>query len=233
MIAAELISTIIPPLKTSDSVQRALERMSEFKLYHLAIVNQKQFLGLVAEEELMEVRDQSATIGSLSLSIINPFVFEDAHIYDVIRLFNQLQLSIVPVLDLNKNYLAMEKFGIKKEDANYFLPPYEWHNQQIANWTRINDLQLVNFTPGTRSNADYTFPEMGNSYRTNEEIYQSILAYEKKDPKGLNGFMLLLHIGTDPKITEKFYDKLPELIHYLKGLGYDLVKINELLSQKS
>ena len=135
--------------------------------------------------------------------------------------------------DLNKNYLAMEKFGIKKEDANYFLPPYEWHNQQIANWTRINDLQLVNFTPGTRSNADYTFPEMGNSYRSNEEIYQSILAYEKKDPKGLNGFMLLLHIGTDTKRTEKFYDKLPELIHYLKGLGYDLVKINELLSQKS
>lgn len=107
MIAAELISNIISPLKTSDNVQKALERMSEFKLYHLPIVNEQQFLGLVTEEELIEVRDLLAPIGSLSLSIINPFVFEDAHIYDVIRLFNQLHLSIVPVLDLKKNYLGL------------------------------------------------------------------------------------------------------------------------------
>ncbi|RZL45306.1 MAG: CBS domain-containing protein [Pedobacter sp.] len=107
MIAAELISNVIPPLKTSDHVQKALERMSEFKLYHLPIVNETQFLGLVSEDELIEIRDQQTPIGSLSLTIINPFVFQDAHIYDVIRLFNQLQLSLVPVLDLNKNYLGV------------------------------------------------------------------------------------------------------------------------------
>ncbi|WP_316787236.1 CBS domain-containing protein [Pedobacter frigiditerrae] len=107
MIAAELISNIIPPLKTSDTVQKALERMSEFKLYHLPIVNESQFLGLVSEDELIEVRDQETPIGTLSLSIINPFVFEESHIYDVIRLFNQLQLSLVPVLDSNKNYIGV------------------------------------------------------------------------------------------------------------------------------
>ncbi len=107
MLAGELISNIIPPLKTSDTVQKALERMSEFKLYHLPIVNEVQFLGLVAEEELIEVRDPQTPIGSLSLSILNPFVFEDAHVYDVVRLFNQLQLSLVPVLDMHKNYLGV------------------------------------------------------------------------------------------------------------------------------
>ena len=107
MIAEELISNVIPPLKTSDTVQKALERMTEFKLYHLPIVNETQFLGLVSEEELIEVRDQQLPIGSLSLTLLNPFVFKDAHIYDVIRLFNQLQLSLVPVLDVNKNYLGV------------------------------------------------------------------------------------------------------------------------------
>ena len=107
MIAEELISNIIPPLKTSDTVQKALDRMSEFKLYHLPIVNEIQFLGLVSEEELIEVRDQQLPIGSLSLTLLNPFVFKEAHIYDVIRLFIQLQLSLVPVLDLNKNYLGV------------------------------------------------------------------------------------------------------------------------------
>lgn len=107
MIAEELISNVIPTLKTSDTVQKALERMIEFKLYHLPIVNETQFLGLISEEELIEVRDQQLPLGSLSLTILNPFVFKDAHIYDVIRLFNQMQLSLVPVLDVNKNYLGV------------------------------------------------------------------------------------------------------------------------------
>lgn len=107
MFASELISNSIPPLMTSDSVQKALERMTEFKLYHLPIVNETQFLGLLAEEELIEIRDTTQAIGSLPLSILNPFVYEDTHIYDIIRLFHQLQLSIVPVLDYKKNYLGL------------------------------------------------------------------------------------------------------------------------------
>jgi len=107
MFASELISNSIPPLKTSDSVQKSLDRMAEFKLYHLPIVNETQFLGLVAEDDLIEVRDVEQAIGSLSLSILNPFVFEDVHVYDIIRLFNQLHLSVVPVLDYKKNYLGL------------------------------------------------------------------------------------------------------------------------------
>ena len=90
-------------------------------------------------------------------------------------------------------------------------------------------LKLINFTPGTRSNADYTFPEMGKSYRSTNEIYQSIIDYSKSNKDALNGFILLLHIGTDFKRTDKFYDKLPILIQYLKKEGYQLVKVDELL----
>ncbi len=107
MLASELISNSIPPLMTSDTVQKSLERMTEFKLYHLPIVNETQFLGLLSEEELIEVKDGTQPIGSLSLSLLNPFVYEDTHIYDIIRLFHQLQLSVVPVLDYKKNYLGL------------------------------------------------------------------------------------------------------------------------------
>jgi len=107
MLAAELISNSIPPLKTSDSVQKSLERMIDFKLSHFPIVNEEQFLGLIAEDDLIEIKDGEQHIGSLPLSLLNAFVYEDAHIYDVIRLFNQLQLSVVPVLDYQKNYLGL------------------------------------------------------------------------------------------------------------------------------
>jgi len=107
MLAGELISNIIPPLRTSDTVRKALERMNEFKLYHLPIVNEVQYLGLVSEEELMEARDMEIAIGALPVKLLNTFTFENAHIYEVIRLFSELQLSVVPVLDQQKNYLGI------------------------------------------------------------------------------------------------------------------------------
>ncbi len=107
MFAHELISDSIPALRTSDTVQKVHERMAEFRVNHLPIVNDKQFLGLVSDEDLVEVQDSSAPVGSLSLSLHNAFVYEEQHIYDVIRLFYEQKLSVVPVLDSNKNYKGL------------------------------------------------------------------------------------------------------------------------------
>ena len=107
MFAHELISDSIPALRTSDTVQKVHERMAEFRVNHLPIVNDKQFLGLVSDEDLIEVQDSGAPVGSLSLSLHNPFVYEEQHIYDVIRLFYEQKLSVLPVLDSNRNYKGL------------------------------------------------------------------------------------------------------------------------------
>lgn len=104
MYAHELISDAIPPLRTSDTIQKVIDRMAEFRVNHLPIVNDQQFLGLISDEDIIEVSDHSFPIGGLSLSLHNPFVFEDQHVYDVIRLFYEQKLSLVPVLDAKKNY---------------------------------------------------------------------------------------------------------------------------------
>ena len=83
--------------------------------------------------------------------------------------------------DLRKNYSRMKKYNIKKSDAKYFLPPYEWYNKSISTWTNDLNLTLINFTPGTRSASDYTYPGMTN-YRSSDEIYASIMNYEQQDP---------------------------------------------------
>lgn len=107
MFARELISDAIPPLKTSDSVQKVFDRMAEFRVNHLPIVNNRQFLGLLSDNDIVEVADYSDAVGSLSLSLYNPSVQEDQHVYDVIRLFYEQKLSIVPVLDKNGDYLGV------------------------------------------------------------------------------------------------------------------------------
>ncbi len=131
--------------------------------------------------------------------------------------------------DLHANYQEMLKFGIRKEDAPYFLPPYEWNDEFVTQWTDQMGLTLINYSPGTLSHADYTTPGM-ESYRSSQEIIESILTYEAE--KGLNGFMLLSHIGTHPDRTDKFYLNLDDLITELGKRGYRFTSLADLLKRK-
>ena len=121
--------------------------------------------------------------------------------------------------DLKANYLKMAGFGIPPEKATAFLPPYEWYNAESVDWSRQLGLKVINFTPGTRSNADYTTPDMQN-YRSSETIMNDIKVFEKNDPNGLNGCIVLIHLGTAPERSDKFYNRLGELLSFLKKKGY-------------
>lgn len=79
----------------------------------------------------------------------------------------------------------------------------------------------VNFSPGTRSNADYTTPDMPN-YISSNDILESIYSYQSLH--GMNGFHLLIYPGTSPKRTDKFYLQLDELIAKLKKESYKFSK---------
>ena len=132
--------------------------------------------------------------------------------------------------DLNDNFAAMRPFGIDRKQVPFFLPPYEWYNREIVDWSSAMGYQIVNFTPGTRSNADYMADDDKN-YISSDDILQRIKDYEAKDPNGLNGFILLTHIGSGPKRTDKFHDRIDELVSLLKIRGYKPVRIDELLKR--
>lgn len=134
--------------------------------------------------------------------------------------------------DLEANLKKITAFGVPRSDVNYFLPPFEWFNADIVRWSRAAGLTLVNFTPGTRSNADYMADDDPH-FISSDKIFQSILAREQNDPHGLNGFLLLLHIGSGPARTDKFPARLGELLTALTAKGYEFVRVDELLEQKN
>lgn len=107
MFAEEIISNVIPSLNTDDTVQRALNRLNEFKLKHLPIVNGTSLLGLASEDDLLNIVDHDITLGNAALNLLNAFVLNDAHTYDAIRLISQLGLTALPVIDQQKNYLGL------------------------------------------------------------------------------------------------------------------------------
>ena len=106
MIAGNFLSQDLIPLRTSDTGQDALGMMSDFYIRHLPIVNDKQLLGLVAEDDILN-HDVEEAVGSYQLSMSRPFVYENDHIFDVLRAVFQFKLTVVPVVDENDNYLGM------------------------------------------------------------------------------------------------------------------------------
>lgn len=133
------------------------------------------------------------------------------------------------IADIKSNYSELAKFGIQPNDALYFLPPYEWCNNEVSNWLNQLGLTMINYTPKTFTNADYTIPSMKENYRSSKWILEKLLNKEKYD--NLNGSILLIHIGTHPERTDKFYDYLNKLIHLLKEKGYSFVRIDELINR--
>lgn len=107
MVAAELISNIIPPVKPTDTVERVNILFAEFRVNELPVVDGDMFLGLITEDDLIEVPDEQVEVDTISLTKIYSFVRDNQHIYDAIRLFHAQQLSVVPVLDMQNNYLGL------------------------------------------------------------------------------------------------------------------------------
>lgn len=128
--------------------------------------------------------------------------------------------------DLRANLDRIARLGARR--PRYFLPPYEHSNADVARWTADLGLKLVHFTPGTRSNADYT-EDASKNFVPSNTILQSILDRERQDPDGLSGFLLLLHIGAGPKRTDKFHLHFDGLVDTLKDRGYQFVRVDELL----
>jgi endoglucanase len=131
--------------------------------------------------------------------------------------------------DLNANLAALRAVGGLKEGTPVlFIPPYEWYNRDQTKWCDEMGVTLINFTPGSGSNRDYV-PEGERTFVPSKELRDDILAYEQKDPHGLNGFLLLMHIGAQRQ--DLLHTQLGSICDELTSRGYKFVRVDKLLGR--
>jgi acetoin utilization protein AcuB len=185
MLAIEMIADAIPPVHTSDSIQKVFDRMAEFRVSHMPIVNGEQFLGLISEDDLIEETDYNAPVGSLALSLVNPYVLEEQHIYDVIRLFYERRLTVVPVLNNKMDYLglisinAMNEYFAKltsvAEPGGIIVLEVDSKNNSLAHMSQVVESDNAQILSSyTRSFPDSTKMEV--TLKVNKQDISNILA---------------------------------------------------------
>lgn len=106
MRAKELITEEIPPLTHTDSGEKALRWMDEFKVSHLPVLKNGNFVGVISESDVLDKIDIVESLDKLFDHLPRPYVFENAHIYEVLSKISEHRISILPILDENENYLG-------------------------------------------------------------------------------------------------------------------------------
>lgn len=107
MVALDLISDVIPSLKTSDTGQTALNLMEIYRISHLPIVNNLDFLGLISDGDIYDMNQPEEPIGNHELTLLKPYVRDDQHLFEVIGLAARLKLTVVPVLNDKNHYIGV------------------------------------------------------------------------------------------------------------------------------
>jgi len=146
MTAELLISDEILPLRNSDTGEEALGIMNDFYLRHLPLVEEGKLLAIISDEFLLDV-DPMAEISSYPLPPQPIFVRRSDHLYDVMRISADQQLTIIPVLDDEGNYCGLitienllrhfAESGSFKEPGSIVILEMGRHDYSLAEIARI------------------------------------------------------------------------------------------------
>lgn len=106
MIAEELINPMIPPLKLSDSTEKAVKWMEEFRVNQLPVVKNRNYLGLITEDDIEE-RSESDTLQGIKLGFDDAYVMHNQHFYRVMEVAIKNKIQVVPVLDEHNEFFGV------------------------------------------------------------------------------------------------------------------------------
>jgi CBS domain-containing protein len=104
MLVSDLITDEIPPLKMTDTVEMALDWMEQFKVSHLALVRNKELMGVLSESDLLDYNKPEETFEEARIQVLKPIIHHYQHSYELLKLMSSLNLTLIPVLDENEFY---------------------------------------------------------------------------------------------------------------------------------
>jgi predicted transcriptional regulator len=111
MLARSLIKDIIPPLKITDTGERALLWMEEFRIRCLPVVNGTEYLGIISETDIHGLVNKTSELGHYAIPLDRVFINENQHVYDAVKFVTNYKYPLIPVLDTDNQYLGMITVG--------------------------------------------------------------------------------------------------------------------------
>ncbi len=158
MIAQNLLSEVVPPLRLTDSGQKALNWMEIFRISHLPVVDGKSLVGLISDKIIYDLNIIDKPVGDYSDHLLSPHIHTNQHIYEIFAIVSVLKLTAIPVLDLHHQYVGViTVFDLVQKFADLVavtepggvivleLNSIDYSLSQIAQIVEGNDAKILSF----------------------------------------------------------------------------------------
>ena len=165
MQAHRLISSTIQSIHPDEDGNRALELMNLYRVNHLAVVKNDFYLGVISDKEIMNWTSKEEYIEEHLPNLASPHVLHSQHLFDIIEVLEQNNLSVVPVLDDDQQYQGV----ITNRKLLYTIA----NSAAIQSVGGVIVLQM--------NNNDYSMTEIANIIENNDTKILSSYVISKKD----------------------------------------------------
>ena len=185
MRAVNLISHSIPSLRIQDTARQALQLMTDFHINHLPVSQDDKYLGLVEENELLDVKDDSKPLSELGLAWNPMAIGEDEHFLSALRIWKKHHLSVIPVVKQDRQLvgvitagellMALDEYTGADEPGGLIVLSVEPRNFSLSEIGRLvesNDATVVH----VNTQKDYATGLLTVSIKLNRNDIQDILA---------------------------------------------------------
>jgi len=219
MLAKDLISEVIPVVETSESGKKALNWMEIFRISHLPIVDNREYIGLISDTDIYNFNKIEETISSHPLYLIRPHVFDYQHIYEVIEIVARLKLSIIPVLNEQNKYVGcisihelVQKFAkltSVNEPGGIIILELNTNDYSLSEISQIiedNDVKVLSLYVSTHANST----KLDLTLKLNTTNLSAVIqAFERYD------YNIKASFVDDDKLETMYLDRYDSFMNYL------------------
>ncbi len=219
MIAQNLVSDVIPPLRLTDSGQKALNLMEIFRISHLPVVDGKRLIGLITDKIIYDLNIIDKPVGDYSEHLLSPHIHTNQHIYEVFAAISVLKLSVVPVLNLHHEYCGLiTVFDLAQKFADLVairepggvilleLNAIDYSLSQIAQIVEGNDARILSFYITQETDSNLMTATLKINVIDLSPIIQTFVRYDYN----------IKAVYMDDSIIQNFYgDRYDQLMNYM------------------
>ena len=219
MIAQNLLSDVVPPLRLTDSGQKALNWMEIFRISHLAVVDGKRLVGLISDKVIYDLNIIDRPIGDYSDHLLSPYIRTNQHIYEVFLTISSLKLSAVPVLDLYNNYCGViTVFDLAQKFADLVsvqepggvivieLNSVDYSLSQIAQIVEGNEAKILSFYVSPQADSKRMTITLKINVVDLSAIIQTFARYDYN----------IIEVYMDNSVIKNMYeDRIDQLIKFM------------------
>jgi acetoin utilization protein AcuB len=218
MLLKQLIALDVPVAAPSDNIDYIHSLFFASQLHQIPIVENDMYLGLIDAKEFQSIDDAPEEMEPQLYQHFRPAIAISAHPFEALRLLHQYDLSILPVITEQNEYVgSLTKDGLLHyivENINIdvnggiVVLEMEPRNYSLAQMARICESEQV-LVLGVQAKTNLQTAKLEVTIKTNRvDLAAVVQAFERFD------YTVLGTYG-DQKMEDDVVDRYNQFMHYL------------------